>query len=138
TTSTPDGSKTSPFLTIADGFNAITSARTRIALADGTYPERIVVPANMPDVSIFGGYDASFTTRDLSNFHSMIVGDNDPGNDASGSIPGPDMPSPWSSHTLVWRRGPSNVIFDGIEFRPGARAGCSAGGCARFTLGVAD
>lgn len=130
-----DGSRAAPFGSIGEAFAHVTAARNRVAIATGTYAESTTFEPSDSALAIFvyGGYDATFATRDAARFPTIVVGSDASPRDATW---GTEIAKS-ATRTVFWFRNKS-ASLDGLTVAPGRSPACAGAPCVWKGLAVAD
>jgi hypothetical protein len=71
------GTRLLPVGTLNEGLALLTATRNRMAVTTGSYPERLdfdTVPADVGEITLFGGYNLAFDKRDPAAWETRLVG----------------------------------------------------------------
>lgn len=121
------GTRAAPFATLNQALELLSAQRYRVAIAGGSYPERVTLSSSLSRAIFYGGYDDGFNARDLAAHPSVL-----PGNDSPDYVgdPGDDV-SP--EYRNLFHAFDTDLTLDGLEIMPSLRP--CAPGCP--TLGAA-
>lgn len=118
-----NGSRLAPVGTLAEARALVDGTRRKLVLASALYAESISLFGTAP-VSIFGGYNADFTVRDVAANVTILAGGDGTSNLVSE---GTGEFQTFFNPMLLGDFG-GRLLVDGIVFAPGGRA-CTSG-CA--------
>ncbi len=121
------GTRAAPFATLNQALALLSPQRYRVAIAAGSYPERVTLPASLPRAIFYGGYDDAFNARDAAAHPSVVVGD------ASPDYVGNPFDDVDVEHRNVFHAFDTDLTLDGLDLMPALRpcgAACPALGGA--------